>query len=389
MANVNTVRVLSLDGGGMRGYVSATFLKKFIDLWGINANEIYKYFDVITGSSIGGIQALSYSIGMSPTEVLEFFTQDGPYIFTTSSSTPSSRPSTLTKGLILFGTYTRSTFYPSTTSGIGTMQLKSKLDSTFGTQTMQDCKTATLITSFEKNDTDPDFAQDTNTPVYFSNSNVVPSLTGQNFNIVDVAMATSAAPVYFPAWQIGNDKYIDGGVVQNNPASLGLAVGKALKPAANRFCVLSVGTGLGDVGFADNSNAFNFKKRALKEAQDLKTDPDKFAKKWNIEDKKEMELLLWLSNNLGLLEGASLIMYLLGAMTTGPQEIAAKELHIESEYTLDNLYNYRMQYYFDPTKDTELDNSTSSILSYYSQTVDDYFNNNIDNITAFLGHLTA
>lgn len=382
----NTVRVLSLDGGGMRGFVSANFLKKFVDLWGINPNEIWKYFDVITGSSIGGIQALSYSIGMSPTEVLEFFTEDGPWIFTTSASTPSSRPSTLTKGLIVLGTYTRSTFYPSSTSGIGTMRLKTKLDNVFGNKTMQDAKTASLITTFEKNDLDPDFAQDTNMPVYISNSSIVPSLTGQDFKMVDAAMATSAAPLYFPSWQIGNDKYIDGGVVQNNPASLGLAIGKSLKPTANRYCVLSIGTGLGDVGFADNASFYN---RALKEAHELKSNTDAFAEKWNIEDGKEIDQLLWVSNNLKLLDGAALIMYLIGVTTTGPQEIAAKELHIESKYTLDNLYNYRMQYYFDPAKDTELDNSTTDILSYYEQTVDDYFNNDINNITTFLGHLTA
>lgn len=382
----NTVRVLSLDGGGMRGFISANFLKKFVDLWGINPNEIWKYFDVITGSSIGGIQALSYSIGMSPTEVLEFFTEDGPWIFTTSASTPSSRPSTLTKGLIVLGTYTRSTFYPSSTSGIGTKRLKTKLDNVFGNKTMQDAKTASLITTFEKNDIDPDFAQDTNTPVYISNSSIVPSLTGQDFKMVDTAMATSAAPLYFPSWQIGNDKYIDGGVVQNNPASLGLAIGKSLKPTANRYCVLSIGTGLGDVGFADNASFYN---RALKEAHELKSNTDAFAEKWNIEDGKEIDQLLWASNNLKLLDGAALIMYLIGVTTTGPQEIAAKELYIESKYTLDNLYNYRMQYYFDPAKDTEMDNSTTDILSYYEQTVDDYFNNDINNITTFLGHLTA
>lgn len=382
----NTVRVLSLDGGGMRGFISANFLKKFVDLWGINPNEIWKYFDVITGSSIGGIQALSYSIGMSPTEVLEFFTEDGPWIFTTSASNPSSRPSTLTKGLIVLGTYTRSTFYPSSTSGIGTKRLKTKLDNVFGNKTMQDAKTASLITTFEKNDIDPDFAQDTNTPVYISNSSIVPSLTGQDFKMVDTAMATSAAPLYFPSWQIGNDKYIDGGVVQNNPASLGLAIGKSLKPTANRYCVLSIGTGLGDVGFADNASFYN---RALKEAHELKSNTDAFAEKWNIEDGKEIDQLLWVSNNLKLLDGAALIMYLIGVTTTGPQEIAAKELYIESKYTLDNLYNYRMQYYFDPAKDTEMDNSTTDILSYYEQTVDDYFNNDINNITTFLGHLTA
>ena len=108
----NTIRVLSLDGGGMRGYVSANFLKSFVDLWGVNPNELWKYFDVISGSSIGGIMALALSFGKSPEELLTFFTEDGPWIFTTSSSTPSVMPSTLSKvNTIVDAPLSNPTFY--------------------------------------------------------------------------------------------------------------------------------------------------------------------------------------------------------------------------------------------------------------------------------------
>jgi len=382
----NTIRVLSLDGGGMRGYVSANFLKSFVDLWRVNPNELWKYFDVISGSSIGGIMALALSFGKSPEELLTFFTEDGPWIFTTSSSTPSVMPSTLSKvNTIVGGPLSNPTFYPSTTDGIGTKRLKSKLDSVFGSSTMAELNTTTVITSFEKNNVDPDYGQDTNTPIYFSNSKVVPSLIGQNFNIVDVAMATSAAPLYFPSWAIGTDLYIDGGVVQNNPAGLALSIAKAKKPTAKRYCVLSIGTGLGDVGFPPESS---IKSRIKQEIQELRKDRKAFADKWQLSSKqlKEIEDL---SNNLRALEGAYLIMYLLGVTTTGPQEVEAKELFIESNYTLEQMYYYRMQYYFEPSKNTEFDHSTPDILQYYKDATADYFSNDIDNITTFLGHLTA
>ena len=48
-----------------------------------------------------------------------------------------------------------------------------------------------------------------------------------------------------------------------------------------------------------------------------------------------------------------------------------------------------MQYYLDPALDTELDNSTSAILTYYKNSVTEYFNNDIANISNFIGHLTA
>lgn len=382
----NTIRVLSLDGGGMRGYVSANFLKSFVDLWGVNPNELWKYFDVIAGSSIGGIMALALSFGKSPEELLTFFTEDGPWIFTTSSSTPSVMPSTLSKvNTIVGGPLSNPTFYPSTTDKIGTKRLKSKLDSVFGISTMADLNTTTVITSFEKNNVDPDYGQDTNTPIYFSNSQVVPSLIGQDFNIVDIAMATSAAPLYFPSWAIGTDLYIDGGVVQNNPAGLALSIAKAKKPTAKRYCVLSIGTGLGDVGFPPESS---IKSRIKHEIQELRKDRKAFADKWQLSS-KELKEIEDLSNNLRALEGAYLIMYLLGVTTTGPQEVEAKELFIESNYTLEQMYNYRMQYYFEPSKNTEFDNSTPDILQYYKDATANYFSNDIDNITTFLGHLTA
>jgi predicted patatin/cPLA2 family phospholipase len=386
MSDSNTLRVLSLDGGGMRGYISATFLKLFVQLWGINPNEIWKYFDIITGSSIGGLQALAYALGMSPTELQSFFTIDGPWIFTTSSSSPSVTPSTLTKiNTIVGGPFSNPTFYPSTTAGIGTMRLKSKLDSVFGTNTLSDMKTKVLITSFEKNDANPDFSQNTNTPIYFSNSTIIPIFTGQNNLAVDVAMATSAAPLYFPAWNIGNDSYIDGGVVQNNPSSFSLAVAQAIKPTANRYCVLSIGTGLGDIGFPSPSNTLIQKAKA--ELIELKESPKLYADKWQLSS-KQMNSLKNI-DNLGILEGANLIMYLIGAMGGGPQEITAKELEIRAKYTLSNLFNYRMQYYLDPVRDTELDNSTPEILQYYEASVTQYFNNDIANISNFIGHLTA
>ena len=104
---------------------------------------------------------------------------------------------------------------------------------------------------------------------------------------------------------------------------------------------------------------------------------------------KQVKKLQTLANNLGALEGANLIMYLLGAMSTGPQEIAAQELNIAANYTLSNIYNYRMQYYLQPDLDTELDDSTPAILAYYKSSVTDYFNSNISNITTFIGHLNA
>jgi len=383
MSDPNTLRILSIDGGGVRGLIPNTFMELFVQQWGINPNEIWKYFDVITGSSIGAIVGLAYAFGLSPADITPFFTTDSPWIFTVDSANPSIKPSILSKvNTIINGPFANPTFYPSNTAGIGTMRLNSKLALVFGTNTLQNMKTNVIVTGFEKNDNNPDFSQYTNTPVYFSNisSNIVPILLGQNSSAVDVLMSTSAAPLYFPPWIIGSNSYIDGGITQNNPSSFALAVAQAIKPTANRYCILSLGTGLGDVGFPPSGS---FKKELL----EFRISPKLYAEKWKITH-KEMESLKNI-DNLGILEGAYLLMYLLGARGAGPQEIVAKELEIQAKYTLNNLYYYRMQYYLDPTLNTELDNSTTDILLYYKNSATSYYNNDIDNITTFIGHLTA
>jgi predicted acylesterase/phospholipase RssA len=391
MADSNTIRILSLDGGGVRGLISATFMELFVQKWGIDPKTLWQYFDVITGSSIGGISALGYAFGLSPSDLKAFFLNEAPWIFTTSTSTPSVQPSTLTKINTMIGG--NSSFYPSTTPGIGVQRLYSKLLSVFGSKTLQDMKTAVLITSFEKSDVEPDFEKYTNTPVYFSNSKIIPILSGQNLDAVDACMATSAAPLYFPAWDIlqpGDheeypDLYIDGGVVQNNPASYALAIGKALKPTANRYCVLSIGTGLGDVGFAPDT--VSFKKEHKKQLALFRASPLLFAAQYNVPP-GELERYKQL-DALGIFDGAYLLMDLIDIMTTAPQECVSNELSTLANFTLDNLYYYRMQGYLDTSLNTDLDNSSPDILAYYQDFAIQSFNDDSEAISTFLGHLTA
>jgi predicted acylesterase/phospholipase RssA len=327
MADPNTIRVLSMDGGGMRGIFEAKFLEQFVQLWGINSNEIWKYFDVICGTSAGGLQALGYANGLSPTDMLNFFIEDGPWIFSTSSILPSVRATTLDKlaTMILGGS-----FYPNDA-------FIEKLNEVFGDQTMSDMKTNTLITSYN---------YDTNTPTLFSNI-IFPDSTGQTELVKNVGLATAAAPLYFPRANWGTYNYIDGGTIKNNPAMLGYALGQIVKPVANRVCILSIGAGLGEIGFHDTP-----------------TPPP---------DESNMAFLF----------------SLIGIGISGGQETDAKELSLVDLYSLNNIYTYRAQTPLDPTQDTELDNTSPEFIDYMTTTCIDYFQDNITAISNFLGHLTA
>jgi uncharacterized protein len=50
---MRNIRILSLDGGGMKGLFSATFMKRFCQDAGIDPTKIWDYFDIIAGTSIG------------------------------------------------------------------------------------------------------------------------------------------------------------------------------------------------------------------------------------------------------------------------------------------------------------------------------------------------
>lgn len=357
MSDPNTIRILELDGGGERGYLSLNFLDKVITQWGIDPTTIAKNFDVICGTSIGGIMALSLAFGKTTAEILPFFTVQGPYIFSLSSLVPSLRPNLAAKVALIL---TDTPFYQSsgsTAASYGSGLLAATLQSNFGNGTMQNLQTNVLI---------PTYRTDTSTYNLCSNLNY-PDFVGQNELISNVALATSAAPVYLPPLIVTNStngtlsgSYIDGGVYQNNPASFGITIGKMLKPNSNRYCILSLGTGIGEMGFdPGNPDAIDPRVGVLTES------------------------------NIRAFDSVATIFSLFDIASTGGQESVAKNLDLQSKYTLDQVYYYRFQPMLDPNVNTELDNTDAEILAYYTTVATTIFNNDIENINTFIGHLTA
>ena len=171
MADPNTVRILQLDGGGARGYMSLSFLKDFVDLWGIDNTTIASYFDVLCGTSAGGIASLMIAAGLTPDEILDFFVTDAPYVFSLTSLSPSVRPPLAVKlGLVISNT----PIYQSSgadAADYGQGKLVSKLQSIFGSLTMQQLNSNVVI---------PVYELDTGTYKIFSNLNY-PEFEGQNF----------------------------------------------------------------------------------------------------------------------------------------------------------------------------------------------------------------
>src|SRR5438034_3754911 len=71
-------RILAIDGGGIKGVFPASFLSVIEDSIGDNVAD---YFDLIVGTSTGGIIALGLGLGFSSAKILEFYEELGPAIF--------------------------------------------------------------------------------------------------------------------------------------------------------------------------------------------------------------------------------------------------------------------------------------------------------------------
>ena len=75
-------QILALDGGGIKGVFSAAFLAAMEEDLG---SPIINHFDLIAGTSTGGIIALGLGLGLSPKEILEFYVKNGKDIFSDRS----------------------------------------------------------------------------------------------------------------------------------------------------------------------------------------------------------------------------------------------------------------------------------------------------------------
>ena len=75
---MNRFRILSLDGGGIMGAFSVSVLATFEKITG---RRIVEHFDLITGTSTGGIIAIGLAMGASTQEICSFYETRGPQIF--------------------------------------------------------------------------------------------------------------------------------------------------------------------------------------------------------------------------------------------------------------------------------------------------------------------
>lgn len=216
-------KILSLDGGGLRGLITARMLQR------LNAGPAIAGWldkaDLIAGTSTGGILALGLAAGKTPQQMADLYKIKGPDIFD-----DSLLDNVLDLGRTIGAEYSSKV-------------LKKELRSIFGATTLAQLGKKVTVPTFDLDNEATGANERTWKPKIFHNFSG--SDSDGKFLAADIALYTSSAPTYFPS----ADGYIDGGVFANNPSLVALAQAISQQnKAAERaniddVVLLSVGTG--------------------------------------------------------------------------------------------------------------------------------------------------
>jgi patatin-like phospholipase/acyl hydrolase len=199
------VKVLAIDGGGIRGLIPALVLA---EIEARTERRIAELVDLIAGTSTGGIIAcaLARPEPLSAAEVAALYEQDGPAIFDRS----------LLKQIASLGGLTDERY-----SSTGLVRV---LERHLGGVPMTAATVPLLLTAYDTE----------RRRIHFLRSEG----EGSGASMVDAAHATSAAPTYFEPVRVGGATLIDGGVYALNPALCAYA-----EQGGKVDLLLSVGTG--------------------------------------------------------------------------------------------------------------------------------------------------
>jgi uncharacterized protein len=191
--------VLALSGGGYRGLFTALVLERIEYETGKSAREL---FDLIAGTSIGGIIALGLGAGIKAKVIREEIQDRGPSIFDTKFFQRDRRPRF------------RNPLAPFTATKFRSTGLEGAIDAVFGEkwkdQPLATLPTPTLVMAMSHSRARP-----------LALRSYAPSDLA--LTLREAALATSAAPGFFPPRQLDGSLYVDGGLIANAPDLQALA----------------------------------------------------------------------------------------------------------------------------------------------------------------------
>jgi len=238
---MNSLNVLSLDGGGMRGLYSATVLRvlgdRFAKARQSGPLDIGRGFDLVVGTSTGAIVAAGIAAGIPMAKIATLYEEIGPRIFPRPMPPyrQSPRWRDIARSLSWIG---RHAHRPAGS----TKELASALRDIFGTMTMgqlYERRGIGLAISATR------LLQ--HSPRVFKTAHIPSKDRDDDLSVVDACLASSAAPIYLPLASITEDGtagqvFVDGGLWANNPILLGLIDALAVAADGQPIVIVSVGT---------------------------------------------------------------------------------------------------------------------------------------------------
>ena len=191
-----TFKILSIDGGGIKGLYSAKIIEHLEQQFN---GPMSDYFDLVCGTSTGGLIALALSLKIPAVEICDFYKKYGKVIFPQRNKLRNIIRQTLWKGKF------------------SDKPLRKVLEEMFSDKKIEDVHNLLCIPSYSLTDA---------RPWIFKYDHPEGQLDRDNKAFcVDVALATSAAPTYFPVAEIDyydHKQFIDGGMWANNPTMVGV-----------------------------------------------------------------------------------------------------------------------------------------------------------------------
>lgn len=216
-------RILSLSGGGARGVFSAAALCELHDAlrnkMGRDDVLLADYFDLIVGTSTGGLIALGLAFRQPPAKLLEFYVKHGPVIFKRRSRLQN----------ILSGRWL-------TKPGYDSAPLRAAVEALLGTGTKLGSSHRPLVL--------PAVMAKDGQPGCLKTQHHDDFYFDYQMEAADAALATAAAPIFFPAVQTAQrGALLDGGLWANCPVLVGVIEAmRFFGQTPDNIDVLSIGT---------------------------------------------------------------------------------------------------------------------------------------------------
>ncbi len=238
--------VIACDGGGIRGLITALLLAELESKHSSFLDGVYLH----AGTSTGGIISLGLACGISPSAFVDLYKKDGATIFTESACRASAslvepEPQALAQATTRLGwsiwsyiAYLVCPWYTNTgLSGAVSSTLGSKAQATLDSL-VENGAGYVLVNTLQLQTSKNVWA-----PLQLTNLPNIPGGSGETV-VLDAAMSTSAAPMYFPPYQHPVYGYCaDGGLFANNPGATAVAALLQSGVPLSSIWMLSLSTG--------------------------------------------------------------------------------------------------------------------------------------------------